>query len=90
MFQIPRWNGQDDDFTLINLTSFLLAISQNQIDDVRDVLTFYNQFDDPLTVFRERQKKLIEMAEAEAAQEATSNSKSPIKKWTPSFLRKQF
>lgn len=68
-----------------------LAISQNQINDVRDVIKYYNQFEDPLGTFREKQKKLIEQAEAEAVQEASNiKNQPPIKKWTPSFLKKQF
>lgn len=25
VFQIPKWNGQDDDYTMIQLTAFLLG-----------------------------------------------------------------
>lgn len=88
---VPRWRGNDDDVTLHHLSSFLLAIAQNNIEDVREVLTYYNQFDEPLEVFKEKQKKLIEMKEAEADEYSkTQQSQTPIKRWSPSFLKKSF
>lgn len=30
----------------------------NEVDDVRSVLEFYSQFDDPLEAFREKQRQL--------------------------------
>lgn len=73
------------------IIKYFLAISQNNIEDVREVLMYYNQFDDPLAVFREKQKKLIEMAEAQNEEEAKNNqNQTPIKKWSPSFLKRSF
>jgi import inner membrane translocase subunit TIM50 len=34
------------------------AIRQSDVDDVRDVLEYYRQFDDPIEAFRENQRKL--------------------------------
>lgn len=55
------------------------------MDDVREVLTYYHQFDDPLAKFRENQRILAEQLEE---QERVVHNKpaSPAKKWTPSFL----
>ena len=36
----------------------ILAIRQTDVDDVREVLSYYRQFDDPIAVFRENQRKL--------------------------------
>jgi len=36
----------------------LLAIATSEVQDVREVLDFYNQFDDPVEAFRENQRKL--------------------------------
>nr|XP_022915130.1 mitochondrial import inner membrane translocase subunit TIM50-C-like [Onthophagus taurus] len=89
VLKVPRWNGNDDDTDLLTLSSFLLAISHSQIDDVRDVLKVYHQFDDPLLVYKERQKRLIEQAEAEAEQERDKTSaQSPISRWRPTFFKK--
>ncbi|XP_017784265.1 PREDICTED: mitochondrial import inner membrane translocase subunit TIM50-C-like [Nicrophorus vespilloides] len=87
VFQIPRWKGNDDDMTLFHLSSFLLAISQNQIDDIREVVKYYNQFDDALATFREKQKQLIELAEEAAS---APKPQSPVNKWTPNFFKRNF
>ena len=36
------------------------AVKESDVDDVRDVLSYYKQFDDPIAVFRENQRKLQE------------------------------
>jgi len=36
----------------------LSAIALNEVDDVRSVLEFYSQFDDPIAAFREKQWQL--------------------------------
>lgn len=53
--------------------------------DVREVINYYRNFDNPLAQFRENQRKVLEqMQEREAEELAASRSK--VKKWTPSFL----
>ena len=37
---------------------FFTAIKQSDVDDVREVLRYYKQFDDPIEAFRENQRKL--------------------------------
>lgn len=54
------------------------------MDDVRDVLKYYSEFENPLAVFREKQKKLMEHQEAER------EAKSTKKRWTPSIFNKSF
>lgn len=80
-FIIKRWDGSDDDQTLIDLASFLrgkyhpneffftfehdlknlffAAIAFNKVEDVREVLQYYRQFEDPIEAFRENQRKLM-------------------------------
>lgn len=58
----------------------------SNVDDVRDVLSYYSQFDDPVAAFRENQRRLVEQMEereklARAAQQPVTS------KWTRSFLR---
>jgi hypothetical protein len=36
----------------------ILAIKQSDVDDVREVLRYYKQYDDPIEAFRENQRKL--------------------------------
>ncbi len=35
-----------------------LAIKETDVEDVREVLEYYRQFDDPIEAFRENQRKL--------------------------------
>lgn len=60
---IPRWNGEDGDQQLIQLAEFLNIVSASEVSDVREVLSYYKQFDNPLEVFKENQRKLLEMQE---------------------------
>lgn len=57
---LPKWEGDNDDTSLIGLSQLLQAVKESDIDDVRDVLSYYKQFDDPIAVFRENQRKLQE------------------------------
>lgn len=60
---IPRWTGEDGDQQLIQLAEFLSIVSASDVSDVREVLSYYKQFDNPLEVFKENQRKLLEMQE---------------------------
>jgi len=84
-FNIPRWNGNDDDTTLFDLTAFLKTIVTADVDDVREVMTYYKQFPDPIEQFRENQRKLLDQME-EKHREEQKKAPSIVKKWTPSFL----
>lgn len=61
--KIKEWKGNDDDRTLIDLALLLKTIATSEVQDVREVLDFYNQFDDPIEAFRENQRKLQEQQE---------------------------
>lgn len=84
-FSIPRWSGNDNDTTLFELTSFLSVLGTSEIDDVREVLQYYNQFSDSLSQFRENQRKLGELMHAEEV-EKTSKSRPVVKNWTRGFI----
>lgn len=62
-FNLPRWEGNDDDMTLIHLTSFLKTIAVTEIEDVRDVLRYYKQFENPLQEFRSKQQEYFDKKE---------------------------
>lgn len=59
LLNVGVWNGEDDD-VLVDLTSFLATIAQNEVEDVREVLKYYKTFEDPLATFRQKQKELFE------------------------------
>lgn len=61
------------------------VIAQNDVDDVRDVLHYYRQFEDPISQFRENQRKLAEqMQEAERIEQA--KTKPMVKQWSRGIL----
>lgn len=84
-FNIARWLGNDDDTQLLDLISFLKTLASAEVEDVRDVLHYYRQFDDPIAQFRENQRLLLEQMQEKERQELTK-SKPIVKKWTTSFL----
>lgn len=57
---LKKWDGNDGDKSLFDLTNFIKAIIAQEVPDVRDVLSNYRQFDDPLAAFKERQRQLLE------------------------------
>lgn len=89
VFLLPRWNGNDNDTALIDLAAFLRTVAQSEIEDVREVLRYYNQFEDPLTTFREKQKSLMEQQEAEK-QKASTQEIPVVKRWAPSLIKKHW
>ncbi|KYN08063.1 Mitochondrial import inner membrane translocase subunit TIM50-C [Cyphomyrmex costatus] len=78
-FKLPRWTGNDDDTTLYDLAAFLKTILTSNVQDVRDVLNYYRQFDNPLEMFKENRRKFLVNKK--------DNSKVLISRWKPSFLR---
>lgn len=74
-FNLPKWEGNDDDVTLIHLTSFLKTIANAEIDDVREVLRYYKQFEDPLQEFRNKQKDYFEKKDLTPLERPTSSFK---------------
>lgn len=86
-FNIGRWLGNDDDASLFDLINFLKTLATADVDDVREVLTYYKQFDDPLQKFRENQRILLEQMEQQEREEK-NKAKPIVKQWTPSFMRR--
>ncbi|XP_068150982.1 mitochondrial import inner membrane translocase subunit TIM50-C-like [Drosophila tropicalis] len=83
-FGLPRWHGNDNDVQLLDLMAFLKTIVLTDVDDVREVLYYYRQFEDPISQFRENQRKLAEqLLEAERLEQ--SKSKPLVQKWSRSI-----
>ncbi|KAK4871836.1 hypothetical protein RN001_015960 [Aquatica leii] len=87
VFHISRWSGNNDDSTLLDLAAFLQTVAHSEIQDVREVLKYYSDFDDPLGTFRSKQKELVELQEAERVAKS-HNIESPVKRWSRNFLGK--
>lgn len=58
--RLPKWQGIDEDRALIDLASLLLMIADSNVDDVRPVIQYYSQFDDPIKAYVENRKKILE------------------------------
>ncbi|XP_044735854.1 mitochondrial import inner membrane translocase subunit TIM50-C-like isoform X2 [Chrysoperla carnea] len=84
--RIPKWEGNDDDTTLIDLAAFLKTLAATRIEDVREVLQYYSQFENPLAAFRENQRRLMEQQETQRQIEA-QQPKPLTKSWSQTFLR---
>lgn len=67
LLNIKRWTGRDDDTSLLDLATFLKTITDNQIEDVREVLRYYSKYSDPVEAFRKKQEMLIEELDEAAA-----------------------
>jgi len=73
---LQKWEGDNTDRTLIGLAQLLHEIKDSGLDDVRDVLTYYRQYEDPVSAFRENQRKLEEemkLADERKAKEKESS-----------------
>ncbi|EDW80356.1 uncharacterized protein Dwil_GK18701 [Drosophila willistoni] len=85
-FVMSRWLGNDDDVQLFDLVAFLQLIAEHKVDDVREVLHYYRQFDDPIEKFKENQRKLLEQKQEKSDAEVETKSKSLSRHWTRSFM----
>ncbi|XP_049791052.1 mitochondrial import inner membrane translocase subunit TIM50-C-like [Schistocerca nitens] len=86
---LPRWKGNDDDKTLLDLAAFLRTIALAKVEDVRDVLDYYHQFDDPIEAFKENQRKLLEQMEEQKKQEEKNRNSALTKNWVSSLVQQR-
>merc|ERR1712228_1149055 len=73
---LPKWEGDMNDRSLFGLAQFLHEIKDSDVDDVREVLQYYRQFDDPIEAFRENQRKLEESSRLEEERKAKEKESS--------------
>ncbi len=78
---LKKWDGDSTDRTLYDLALFLRAIANENVEDVRDVLQHYSQFDDPLEAFKENQRKLAEREKELQLKKPPTLSSSLLKPW---------
>jgi len=62
---LPKWTGDNSDRSLISLAQFLEEVKNSDVEDVREVLSYYRQFEDPIEAFRDNQRKLEESTRLE-------------------------
>ncbi|CAK1542005.1 unnamed protein product [Leptosia nina] len=85
---LQKWKGVDDDTALLDLANLLQTIAMSNVSDVREVLTYYSQFDDPIAAFRENQRKLLEQMEAEKKERETHPETNLARGWLRTFTRR--
>ncbi|XP_030377110.1 mitochondrial import inner membrane translocase subunit TIM50-A [Scaptodrosophila lebanonensis] len=76
-FAMARWLGNDDDVELFDLMAFLQIIAENEIDDVRSVLHYYRQFENPIQQFKENQRMLLEKTQEKMEPQRTASKRWP-------------
>ncbi|KAM7289717.1 putative mitochondrial import inner membrane translocase subunit TIM50 [Ixodes scapularis] len=81
--RLRKWDGGDEDRTLLDLAQFLRTIGTSEVEDVRTVLDYYRQFEDPLVAFKENQKRLQEEKQL-ASIEAVPSQRS----WTKGLWKR--
>ncbi|GBP58166.1 Mitochondrial import inner membrane translocase subunit TIM50-C [Eumeta japonica] len=84
---IKKWKGTDDDTELLDLANLLQTITLTNVQDVREVLTYYSQFEDPIAAFRDNQRRLMEQME-EREREARTPDAVLARSWLKSFTRR--
>ncbi|KAG7300499.1 hypothetical protein JYU34_016130 [Plutella xylostella] len=84
---LKKWKGTDDDTALLDLANLLQTIAMSNVIDVREVLTYYSQFDDPIAAFRENQRKLMEQME-EKEKDGKTSALPLTSSWLKTFTRR--
>lgn len=84
VLRVPKWEGEMSDTQLVDLAELLKTIYLSDVDDVRPVLQFYSQFDNPMAEFRRRAQILGDAGHAGqklADQQQSLTTDSPVKKY---------
>ncbi|XP_061379462.1 mitochondrial import inner membrane translocase subunit TIM50-C-like [Danaus plexippus] len=82
---LKKWKGADDDTALLDLANLLQTIAMSNVTDVREVLRYYGQFDDPIAAFRENQRRLMEQM---ADREKETQEQPLARSWLRPFTRR--
>lgn len=60
----------------------------SNVSDVREVVTYYSQFEDPIAAFRENQRKLLEQMENEKRERDSHPDQNLARSWLRTFTRR--
>ncbi|KAI6231557.1 Mitochondrial import inner membrane translocase subunit TIM50 [Aphelenchoides besseyi] len=58
VLRVPKWDGDMNDTSLVDLAELLKTIHLSDVDDVRPTLQYYSGFDNPSAEFRRRAQDL--------------------------------
>lgn len=87
LHRLKKWEGDQSDTDLVYLASFLKMIATSGVEDVREVLDYYNKEINPLDTFKLKQVELHE-AELKRQQEIEEMKKTKNKPASFSFFRR--
>uniref|UniRef100_A0A0N4ZYA4 Mitochondrial import inner membrane translocase subunit TIM50 n=1 Tax=Parastrongyloides trichosuri TaxID=131310 RepID=A0A0N4ZYA4_PARTI len=72
VLRVPKWEGDMEDTSLIDLAELLKTILESDVDDVRPTLQYYSQYDDPAKEFKRRAYYLAQQKAESQSQEKES------------------
>jgi len=75
---LKKWQGDTGDISLLELIPFFHHIASSGIEDVRDVLDYYRNEEDPVATFRQRQDALRKQQEELLQQQNTQQQRSSL------------
>jgi len=82
-FILKKYEGENQDKTLFDLCQLLRTIATQGVDDVREIISHYSKYDDPIEAFKENQRLMIEQEEERKKMKLAQN-----KSFVSSFKRK--
>lgn len=71
--RVPKWEGDDSDTALVDLAQLLTMIRTSNVDDVRPIVQFYSEFDNPAKEFRERSLRMAQSEQTSSKQDGDKN-----------------
>nr|XP_021204562.1 mitochondrial import inner membrane translocase subunit TIM50-C isoform X2 [Bombyx mori] len=83
---LKKWKGADEDTSLLDLANLLQTIAMSEVADVREVLSYYGQFEDPIAAFRDNQRRLME--QLEEREKAPKQDNTLTRSWLRTFTRR--
>ncbi|CAI2354344.1 unnamed protein product [Caenorhabditis sp. 36 PRJEB53466] len=76
---VPEWRGNMDDTSLVDLAELLKTIHLSDTEDVRPMLQYYSQYDDPAKEFRRR---AVYLAQQEEQKKNQPDESSMLKRYS--------
>uniref|UniRef100_A0A1I7ZEY8 Mitochondrial import inner membrane translocase subunit TIM50 n=1 Tax=Steinernema glaseri TaxID=37863 RepID=A0A1I7ZEY8_9BILA len=81
VLRVPKWEGDMNDTSLVDLAELLKTIHLSDVEDVRPTLQYYSQFDDPAKEFRNR-ALYVAQQEQKRKEESTGQNQGFMSKYS--------
>ncbi|CAI5451913.1 unnamed protein product [Caenorhabditis angaria] len=79
LLRIPEWRGNMEDTTLVDLAELLKTIHLSDPEDVRPMIEYYSQYDDPAKEFRRR---ALYLSQQEEQKQNSPDDSSMLKRYS--------